>query len=270
MIGLHYHNYWKKGNSTMATQPMENNLYLLYHSLSSIAEIEYVNDPESGFSYIKHPGFEWPNISFIGCEQQNKPVNISLLLEKVRQHTFPRQFVFSEERLADDSFKRDLIDNRFIFAGQWLNMQLDLEQFIYFPTVRNRLEELKDTTQIPDWTQVVSTCLFNGKELDSSIFTDGMSKGLFRLFANQVDGRIVSTVLAYCNNGEPGIYMVGTLPENRKKGYGYDLVCFALQELKKSGFKTAVLQATKEAIPLYEKIGFVQEGGLFFYYCMSK
>lgn len=53
-----------------------------------------------------------------------------------------------------------------------------------------------------------------------------------------------------------GIYGLATLEDARGKGIGSALMTMALNRAKKEGFKRVVLQASKEGLGIYKKLGF--------------
>lgn len=73
-----------------------------------------------------------------------------------------------------------------------------------------------------------------------------------------------STSMLIIRNGVADIHWVGTLPEYRKKGIGYAITCSPLHEIKNS-ISQAILYASVMGKPLYEQMGFVEEGASLVY-----
>lgn len=53
-----------------------------------------------------------------------------------------------------------------------------------------------------------------------------------------------------------GVYDLATKPNERNKGYGTALFYHALEEARRRGYETSVLQATVDGLNIYEKFGF--------------
>ncbi|MBV2141893.1 GNAT family N-acetyltransferase [Falsochrobactrum sp. TDYN1] len=84
----------------------------------------------------------------------------------------------------------------------------------------------------------------------------GPNKGMFVL---ERDGRAVSNALCVQDGEMAGLFDVGTLPAERRKGHGRAIIASALKWAKSEGAKTAWLQIGADnaaGIALYEAFGF--------------
>lgn len=250
----------------MINRREEDNLYRLFKAVKSISDVECFDDQQTGFSYIKHNGFEWPNMSYLGTQQYSQ-CNFELLVNKVKAQIFPRLFILNQTVTQDQAFYEKLSLNKFIIGGQWVNMFLDLSEY-QDQAGDAKLAEVKSFEEVADWTACVSQSLFNGKPLDANVFYKGIEAGIFRLFAKILDGRIIATSLAFIAVDGPGIYMVSTHPQFRKRGFGNEIMNFTLNQLKISGYNKVELQSTRDGLSLYSKIGFQQNALLPLYYCV--
>ena len=67
----------------------------------------------------------------------------------------------------------------------------------------------------------------------------------------------VSTATAIINEGRLFLFMVATMPEARRKGYGEAVVRHALQTAHEAtGIRRTVLHATEAGYPLYLRLGY--------------
>jgi GNAT superfamily N-acetyltransferase len=67
----------------------------------------------------------------------------------------------------------------------------------------------------------------------------------------------VSTATAIINEGCLFLFLVATMPEARRKGYGEAVVRHALQTAyEATGISRTVLQATEAGYPLYLRLGY--------------
>lgn len=78
--------------------------------------------------------------------------------------------------------------------------------------------------------------------------------GSARCFVARDSGRVVASALALRDVG--GIYMVGTLPEVRRRGFGEAVTAAATNSLLDDGASAVVLQASAMGEPIYARMGF--------------
>jgi GNAT superfamily N-acetyltransferase len=77
-----------------------------------------------------------------------------------------------------------------------------------------------------------------------------------KLFLAYLDGKPAATSLLFTHQNTAGIYYVSTLPTYRNKGLGLLITLVAMQAAKQSGFKNAILQASKYGVNVYKRMGF--------------
>jgi ribosomal protein S18 acetylase RimI-like enzyme len=66
--------------------------------------------------------------------------------------------------------------------------------------------------------------------------------------------------------GVPGIYVMATLPENHRQGYGKAMMWKLMQEAKSCDSDIIILTASKSGFGLYKQFGFVHIFGFDFYW----
>ena len=79
---------------------------------------------------------------------------------------------------------------------------------------------------------------------------------------SRVGGRPASSCTAFVHEGVVGIYDVATVEELRRQGAAAAAIDFALRRARDLGCQTAVLQAHKRSVGLYDRLGF-KETGMF-------
>jgi predicted GNAT family N-acyltransferase len=82
------------------------------------------------------------------------------------------------------------------------------------------------------------------------------------LFDNPT-GIIGTARLVDKDNGVGKVGRVAIAPEQRGKGVGALLMQFVEQTAREQGFSRLVLDAQIDAIPFYEKLGYLAEGDIF-------
>ena len=76
------------------------------------------------------------------------------------------------------------------------------------------------------------------------------------MYAALLDGEAVACLGTIHDQGDCGIYLVGTLPQARGRGLATKLMTVALEEGRAAGCKTASLQSTAMGKPIYTRLGF--------------
>ena len=74
------------------------------------------------------------------------------------------------------------------------------------------------------------------------------------------DGFAVAGLWACVNDGDCGIYAMGTAPQWRRQGLARSLIEHALAVVREDGARTASLQSTPMAVSLYRSLGFEAVG----------
>jgi len=74
------------------------------------------------------------------------------------------------------------------------------------------------------------------------------------------EGAAVAGSWSFLHESDCGIYAVGTLPEWRRRGLARALMEHVLADAQRRGARTATLQSTRIAQPLYESLGFEPVG----------
>jgi GNAT superfamily N-acetyltransferase len=88
----------------------------------------------------------------------------------------------------------------------------------------------------------------------------GADLAAFHLLIARLDGEDAATSLAFDNDGDCGIYNVGTLERARRRGLGTALSALQLHDALARGCQTASLQSTPMAERVYAAVGFRDMG----------
>ena len=111
---------------------------------------------------------------------------------------------------------------------------------------------------IPAGMQLKEVAHWNQTEADWEFFLAAHPEGCF---VSEVDDRVVGTVTTIIyENRFAWIGMLLVKPELRNRGIGRALLRQAIQHLDSRGVPCMKLDATPQGKPLYEKLGFVDEG----------
>ena len=80
------------------------------------------------------------------------------------------------------------------------------------------------------------------------------------MLVGYVNGVPVSTATLVARDSEACVFNVGTLPENRKRGYGEAMTWAAIREGISLGCTSVFLQATEMGRSMYQHMGFAGLG----------
>jgi GNAT superfamily N-acetyltransferase len=79
-----------------------------------------------------------------------------------------------------------------------------------------------------------------------------------RLYEGLVEGEVVATAALVTTGSVAGVYWVGTLEAQRRRGYGEALTWAAVAAGQRAGCTVASLQASAMGKPVYARMGFAQ------------
>lgn len=187
---------------------------------SSSEKIEQVNH----YFHEKHLPFSW----WIGPSDQ--PKNLAHLLEKYGYQN-------TENNIA-----------------MYLNLESWSDSFTM--PAELKIERVQDKAGLQDFALVLS----NDPKAFSTYF-DWLSEIITRddpieFYVGYVNNKPVVRGLTCYYAQVAGLHWLSTCVEERKKGYGTAMQQFRLHRAKKLGYHIAVLQASHEGYPLYQKLGY--------------
>jgi ribosomal protein S18 acetylase RimI-like enzyme len=114
----------------------------------------------------------------------------------------------------------------------------------------------------PDWSEYLRYLRRVG--LPPGLLS-GVDPGAFHLLTARLDGRTVATAIAIDRDDDCGIYNVSTLADARRRGLGTALTALHAHDALARGCRTASLQSTETAEPIYAAVGFRDLGRILEY-----
>ena len=121
-----------------------------------------------------------------------------------------------------------------------------------------RFERILDDSTIQEFAQINCVCYDVPRETSLSLIREHTlwRKHAYGFVAYEGD-KPVSTATAIINENRLFLFLVGTMPEARRKGYGEAVVRHALQTAHEAtGIRRTVLHATEAGYPLYLRLGY--------------
>lgn len=170
--------------------------------------------------------------------------------------------IYSHDR--DEAVIEALHTNAFVNVGSMSGMSLSLEGW----EIKNaEVPGLKIRTIHTDEELEIFKRVF----IAEYQLPDTVAEAVTRIFAYDDEGKSTRYYLAYLNDvpastlmtfsqGDiTGIYTVATLQQFRSKGIGGAIVAHALRDMRTSGAKQAILQASSMGQSIYRKLGFEEK-----------
>ncbi len=139
----------------------------------------------------------------------------------------------------------------------WRFMTMDLQQDLHPKEIKGlEIREVKTSQELNDWCFVACASLLKGRKMDENIFKNLYQSPAMHFYIGYRNGQAVSVSQLFKDQDRAGIYFVGTLPEQERKGFGSALTQHEVLAGKEKGLKEAVLQATPAGAPVYSRLGF--------------
>ncbi len=120
-----------------------------------------------------------------------------------------------------------------------------------------------DEKRKKDWNMIRKIVFDFPKELEEDSFIFHVDDFDGKAYVAYSSNAPVAAAVSYYGSGAVGIYSVVTLPEFRRQGIGKYMTLLLLEDAKKDGYETAILQASSMGKGIYEKLGFKE-------YCIMK
>ena len=195
------------------------------------------------------------NISLTDAQANER---VDELIEKIKRKEAPSGILITPHSKPKDLDKILSMKGFHVEYDTGSGMALDLDESINRMKFNKGISitPVKDIETLKVWVSIVSTALFEENLFSVEQFQDILHLDNTRFYLGLLNGQPASTCMTIVDGEIATVEMVSTLKEYRNNGLGTAITTTALQELAKTGVKTATLRAEKEAINVYRRIGF--------------
>ncbi|MHA1558359.1 MAG: GNAT family N-acetyltransferase [Alphaproteobacteria bacterium] len=159
-----------------------------------------------------------------------------------------------------DNLSKFLLTRGFEIESTEHAMICDFKNFGVARTKKLNIEIVEDINKMNDFISIISPYDKSAEYFYKKLKSPSLSKKE-KLFVGYVDGRPITTGTLYIDFDTVGIFNLITLEEERKKGYGTDMMCFLIDYAKKAGISYASLSASSDSgFRIYKRLGFNVRG----------
>lgn len=253
-------------------QPEETaiNLYAFYDEISkNLGENTGKNHT---ISWLQNKLGFWPNLIY---NTQFKEVTIesavSEIVEQQKLNRLPPFLVVLNNTIGLKS-RNYLVKNGLREINQWAGMVLELKGVLKINISTKfhlKIKVISTKTELEQWVKLISEELLTSQKVESSLFFNLLQHPNFKLYGAYLNNELVATTLSFYTETSCGLYLIATKSAYRKQGIATELINYAINQVKKNGHTTVVLQASKIGESVYEKIGFEKVGTFSIYWKMQ-
>ena len=104
--------------------------------------------------------------------------------------------------------------------------------------------------------EIINEVLFTAQGFSEEVLHELWQTEACTFYAYFDRGDLCTVAMTFTKNKACGIYFVGTAKRHQRKGYAKKLMLHILQSAKDQGLRQAYLQSSREALRMYQDIGF--------------
>jgi GNAT superfamily N-acetyltransferase len=185
--------------------------------------------------------------------------DVEAVIERVRAWGVPARWTVSSTT-TPAAFETRLADQGLTKQDEWAGMVARIDELPGLDTGGATMEVVRGPAQSEEWVDVL--CDAFALETDTAALVHDMhawpymhDAGLTYVLV-RVEGKAVATGLLRSASGVAGVYGIGVRRDFQRKGLGALATLLTVREGARTGARVAILQATAEGLPLYQKLGF--------------
>jgi hypothetical protein len=243
-------------NNSPVMSNLEKNIYNFYITIAESTG-RGINTGKSIKCVNTHPSC-WPNYIFDAKFAQNRIKDeVELLKQRIRTGTVPNSW-FIGPGSASVFLPESPEQFGFTKAFSWPGMSITIGEMNSQFQVSDDfiINEVKNMDSLNQWSDIINTGMFGYGFEGVNLFKNLLGKKDIKLFLGFFNDLPVSTSLMYLNSGVAGLFLISTLPDFRRRGFGIQLTLAPVKKAFEYGYEYAGLFATSSGERIYKKIGF--------------
>jgi len=237
-------------------QMIQDNIYAFYDKIGSTLKTGFFKNPN--ISWMNTGNGSWPNMIY----------NTSVLEENVDEFVTQNTITIKSKNappfwLIEDNPLDKILAQKLGKAGMrpimyWTGMGITVNAPLEnnLSKKNTKIKTVSNTSDLNSWTSILNVALMTSNKIHENIFENLYLQDNFELYLVLENDIPVATGLAYFSNNVCGIYMIATLEEARKKGFGTAVTKHCINAAHQKGITNIVLQASQKGVSIYEKMGF--------------
>jgi ribosomal protein S18 acetylase RimI-like enzyme len=212
-----------------------------------------------GSTGVPHPS--WNGVSFTHLTPENRDHKIEETVNYFTSRNLPFTW-WTGPSTRPPNLGEHLEAHGFIHTSDMPGMAIELSMIqddLPQPSGL-RIEPVEDIVTLKKYAQVATTC-FDMPAFIDNFFDIEANIGLKRFpprrnYIGYLKGEPIASSSLLLAQGVAGIYVVGTLPEARRKGIGTAMTLAPLQEARNRGYNVGVTHSSPMGLGVYQRMGF--------------
>lgn len=161
---------------------------------------------------------------------------------------------------SDSLLQSVLLEQGFSYKEKDVGMYLELANYQPILTSPLSFQRVESHVHLKDFADVI-VAIGGNPEAFEQIYSQlppviYCGETAFEMYVAYLEGAPAVTGILVTHANVAGIYYVATMPNQRKKGFGTEMMNHLLKRAKEKGYFIATLQASHAGLSLYERLGF--------------
>ncbi|MGC9352351.1 MAG: GNAT family N-acetyltransferase [Mariniphaga sp.] len=243
-----------------------NNLFGFYRETGSCPSVSFTETLQ--FSAVSGAENSWPQLVFDIDFQGNAARELNHVLIETVNRKLPAFAVCNAVLFGEKEL--DYLRQNEIYPVRFWTLMHAFPQSMPKNPNGQQSEKTEFRKLLTDAELEEFTALVNAEFIQNASFSVSLAKelnandgvGFYGLFT---DGKLVSGLQTFSNNQTTGLYFIATNSNYRGRGFATELIRQVMGTYLKNS-RELVLQAVQKAVPLYQRLGFSEEGKLVIFW----
>lgn len=236
-------------------QIIQDNIYAFYDEIGSALKKGF--SKTQPISWMNTGSGSWPNMIYnTSFSEENLDVFVTKNIEAIKAKKAPAFWLLEDDAL-EKKLSQKLIKSGMRPIMHWTGMGFKTNAPLEIKLSSNTtIKTVNTALDLKDWKDILNKALMTSNKIQDGIFENLYTKDHFELYLVLENDVPAATGLAYFKDNNCGIYMIATLEEHRRKGFGSAVTKHCINAAHQKGITNIVLQASDKGVSIYEKMGF--------------